>query len=545
MAAQTWQQRPWRSVGALLSVAVLVAAGVGSRSILPITPVHAADQTLYVARDITDAKSLDPGHFYEYTSEAVGPNFYDTLVTFRGNDSQHAVPDLATSWKIGEAGKVYTFSLRHGVRFVSGNPLTADDVVFSYRRLLYLKDNPSFLIAGATDIRALDPYTVQITLASPDVSFLAALADSNFGVVDSKLVIAHGGDDSPAAATKDKAQSFLDTQSEGTAPFQMTNWTRGVQIVLKRNPYYWGPTPSLGQIIFTQVASASTQALQVQKGTVDAALNINLQQAQSLSHNSQVQVVKGNTLDLGYIGMTADPKISKPLSDKRVRQAVRYAIDYDGILKGLLKGVGTQPNSMIPVGMLGNDAAFNASLAIHQNVQKAKALLASAGYANGFSVSLDYVGNDTFDGISYDPLAAKLQNDLAQVGIKVTLVPQTGTVALASLSAGKDALVLYKWTVDYPDPNDYAGPFSPGGGVASRLGYTFDPNLTKLVQQADSTENTATRTSLYHTIQKTWLDESPWIGLVQPQNIIVLGSNIKGYVYSPVLPYRFTEVSKS
>jgi peptide/nickel transport system substrate-binding protein len=528
----------------LATMAAVGTLSVSRQPVLPITPVHAADQTLYVARDITDAKSLDPGHFYEYTSEAVSPNFYDTLVTFRGNDSQHAVPDLATSWTIGGGGKVYTFHLRHGVRFVSGNPMTAADVVFSYRRFLYLGDNPSFLIAGATDIRALDPYTVQITLGVPDVSFLAALADSNFGVLDSKVVIAHGGDDSPAAKTKDKAQAFLDSQSEGTAPFQLTNWTRGVQIVLTRNPNYWGPAPSLKQIIFTQVADSASQALQVQKGSVDVALNINLQQAQSLAHNPNVQVVKGNTLDLSYLAITTNPAISKPLADKRVRQAIRYAIDYDGIIKGLLKGVGTQPNSMIPVGMVGNDPAFNNSILIHQNVQKAKALLTAAGYANGFSVPLDYVGGDTFDGISYDPLAAKIQNDLAQVGIRVTLVPQTGSVALAAFGGKKDAIILYKWTVDYPDPNDYAGPFSPGGGVAATMFYTFDKNLATLATEADSTEDTAKRAAIYHTIQKTWLDESPWVGLVQPQNIVVLGSNIKGYVYSPVLPYKFTTVSK-
>ena len=533
---------PLRATGTALAVTALAAANL-AHGALP--RAQAANQALYVARDITDAKSLDPGHFYEYTSEAVAPNFYDTLVTFRGNDAQHAVPDLADLPTISGGGKVYTFKLHRGVRFASGNSMTAADVVFSYRRFLYLHDNPSFLIAGATDIRALDPYTVRITLAAPDASFLAALADPNFGVLDSKLVIAHGGDDSPNAAKKDRAQSFLDAHSAGTAPFQLASWTRGVSIVLTRNPNYGGPKPSLSQIVFTQVAQSSNQSLQVQKGTVDVALNINIQQAQALAHNPSVQVVKGNTLDLGYIGMTLNPAISRPLSDKRVRQAVRYAIDYNGILKGLLKGVGTQPNSMIPVGMLGNEPSFNHSLLIARNLQKARALLKAAGYPNGFSVNLNYVSNDTFDGISYDPLAATLQNDLKQVGIKVTLVPQQGAVALAALSAKKDAMILYKWTVDYPDPNDYAGPFSPGGGVASRFYYTGDTKLAAIVKQADATQDPAKRAALYYTVQRTWLDESPWVGLVQPQNIVVLGSNIKGYVYSPVLPYRFTTVSKT
>jgi peptide/nickel transport system substrate-binding protein len=281
----------------------------------------------------------------------------------------------------------------------------------------------------------------------------------------------------------------------------------------------------------------------VQKGSVDIAKNINIQEAQTLIHDPSVQVIKGNTLDLIYMAMTTSATVSKPLSDARVRLAIRYALDYNGILLGLLKGVGTRPNSMIPVGMLGNESATNNSLLIQQNVAKAKSLLAAAGYPNGFSVAMNYDGGVTFDGVSFDPLAAKVQNDLAQVGIKVTLVPQEDTILLTAYRAQKLAMVLYNWGVDYPDPNDYAGPFSPGGGPAKRMWYTWDQTLNGIVTAADSTTDVAKRTALYRQVQQTWLKEGPWIGLVQPQNIVVLGSNVKGYVYNAVLPYNFRTVS--
>lgn len=529
------------------SIVVALAVAGSTLALRPAAsgPAHAAANTLYVARDVSDGKTMDPGRFYEFTSNAMAANCYDTLVTFVGADTAHPRPDLADLPTITGGGKVYTFKLHRNVKFASGTPMTAADVVFSYRRLQYLNDNPSFLIAGATDIKALDASTVQITLGAPDVSFLAALATPNFGVLDSRLVIAHGGDDSKDAAKKDKATGFLDTQSAGTGAFQMTNWTRNVQIVLQRNPNYWGPKPALDSITFQNVKDAATQRLQVQKGSVDVAMGINIQQAQALAHDSSVQVVKGNTLDLSYIGMTTSPAISRPLSDPRVRQAIRYAIDYDGILKGLLKGVGTRPNSMIPVGMLGNDAGFNDSVLVRQDLAKARALLKAAGYANGFSVTLNYDVNYTFDGVSYDPLAAKVQNDLSQVGIKVTLQPEQDTVLLPAYRAQKVAMILYEWGVDYPDPNDYAGPFSPGGGPAKRMYYTTNKALTAMVNGADTTADAARRVALYHSIQKTWLQESPWIGLVQPQNILVFGSNIKGYVYSPVLPANFRSITKS
>ena len=531
-----------RAAGSILAAATLTTSGLAIRS-APL-PAHAAGQTLYVARDLSDGKTMDPGHFYEFTSNAMATNSYDTLVTFTGSDNANPKPDLADLPTVSGGGEVYTFKLHKGVKFASGNPLTADDVVFSYRRLLYLNDNPSFLVAGVSSFKALDSSTVQITLSAPDVSFVSALATNNFGVLDSKLVIAHGGDDSKDAAKKDKAQSFLDTQSAGTGAFQMTNWARDNQIVMQRNPNYWGAKPFFDQIIFQNVADAATQRLQVQKGSVDVAMNINLQQAASLGSGSGVKVVKGNTLDLVYIGMTTSATVSKPLSDPRVRQAVRYAIDYDGILKGLLRGVGTRPNTMIPVGMLGNEAAFNDATRIKQDIGKAKALLIAAGYPSGFPVTLSYDTNTTFDGVTYDPLANKLQNDLAQVGIKVTLQPQKDAVLLPAYRAQKLQMILYNWGVDYPDPNDYAGPFSPGGGPAKRMWYTTNKALTATVTQADSTTDVAKRVALYHSVQKTWLQESPWIGLIQPQNIIVLGSNIKGYTYNAVLPSNFRTTYK-
>jgi len=241
-----------------------------------------------------------------------------------------------------------------------------------------------------------------------------------------------------------------------------------------------------------------------------------------------------------YLAMTTSANISKPLADKRVRQAVRYAIDYSGILNGLLHGIGTRPNSMIPVGMLGNSTSTNNSLLVQQNLTKARALLKAAGYSNGFSLKLSYdTKPSTFDGVLFEPLVNKVQNDLARIGIKVTLDPQVDAVLLPAYRAQKLQMLLYNWGVDFPDPNDYAGPFSPGGGPAKRMYYTNDKNLTSIVTKADSISDSTQRAALYRTVQQTWLDESPWVGLVQPQNIIVLGKNVKGYVYSPILPANF------
>jgi peptide/nickel transport system substrate-binding protein len=554
------ERRPISRLAAAGAAAALLLASCSAGWIQSATRTAAAPaasdpHTLIVATDISDGKTMDPGRSYEFTASAMQQNVYDELVTYRGSNTSKPQPDLATSWKISKDARHFFFKLRHNVRFSNGDPMTAQDVVFSYRRLGYLNDNPAFLM-GATatgnkvtidGVKAQGKYGVEFTLPAPDVSFLAALSDVNFAVLDAKVMRAHGGVDSPNAATADKATTFLDNHSIGTGAFVLTNWTRGAsgQIVMKRNPNYWGPKPSLNEIIFQGITDATTQRLEVSRGTVDIARNIDIDGSKILKTDPNVKVVTGNTLDLVYMGMTLSPKVSKPLSDARVRQAVRYALDFNGIDNGLLSGVGTQPNSMIPVGMLGNAPAWNNTVRPRQDLAKAKALMKAAGYANGFSVPMAYDGGVTFDGISYDLLAPKVAHDLGEIGIKVKLTPMQDTVLLPAYRAQKLPMVLYNWGVDFPDPNDYAGPFSPGGGPAARMWYISDPALQKMVVAADSTSNVAKRVQLYHKIQKAWLQGSPWVGVVQPKGIVVLHKGITGYVYNAVLPSNFRTLKKA
>jgi ABC-type transport system substrate-binding protein len=283
----------------------------------------------------------------------------------------------------------------------------------------------------------------------------------------------------------------------------------------------------------------------VSRGTVDIADNIDIDGSRVLKKDKNTKVVAGNTLDLVYMGMTTSADVNKPLSDKRVRLAVRYAIDYKGIIKGLLSGVGTQPASMLPVGLLGNDPKTNNKIKLSRNVAKAKQLLKQAGYASGFSIKLSYPAGVTFDGVSFDLVAPVIQKDLSAVGINATLDPQDESVLLAAYRAQKIAMILFNWGVDYPDSNDFAGPFSPGGGPAKRMWYTWDTALQKKVVQADTVTNTKKRAALYQQIEKTWINESPWIGVVQPKTIIVLHKGVSGYQFSPDYTNDFRYIRKS
>jgi peptide/nickel transport system substrate-binding protein len=507
-------------------------------------PAAANKTTLLIARTLDDMRTMDPDRMYEFSSEAAGSNIFDPLVSYNGTNVTKPVPDLATSWTVKKNGTLYTFQLRHGVRFSTGRLMTAADVVFSYRRLGYLNDNPAFLM-GATQVgnsiqiyqvRALGRYTVQIKLPSPDYSFLAQLSDANFAVLDSAVARAHGATDGPHAATTDHATAWLNEHSISTGPFKLAHWTRGAagNITLVRNPYYWGTKPTLQRIVFQGVESAATQRLEVTKGTVDIAQSIDTDGVKALKGNPNVKIVHGNSLDLIYLGMTLSPTLSKPMSNPLVRQAVRHAIDYNTIIHTLLNGYGTQTNGMIPVGLLGNSVAINNRLKPTYDPTLAKNLLKQAGYPNGFSVDLYYGAGHVVDGVSMDLLMPLVQAYLKDVGINATLKPEDFTVMLAAYRAQKLPMIAIEWGVDYPDPGDFGGPFSPGGGPAKRLFYTNDPALTALVNKAVRIQNPVKRANTYVQIEQTWLRESAFAPILQPQNIVVLHKGVTNYSFSPL-----------
>ena len=248
------------TIGALAVVAVLLGAGGPAES-------QSRQETLIIARNIDDYVTNDVHRTYEYTSQILDTAAYDTLVTVDAPDFTKIQPRLATSWTVSPDGATYTFKIRPGVKFTSGNPLTANDVRFSLRRLKNLKDNPAFFLDPVKDIQVVDDMTIRIVLNGPDASFLAALAAVPCGVADSKVVMAKGGTDADDAKDKDKATEWLNNQSEGSGPYKLVSFTRNVEAVLERNAGYWGKKPHFAKVIVKHVPNGTTQREMVERGT--------------------------------------------------------------------------------------------------------------------------------------------------------------------------------------------------------------------------------------------------------------------------------------
>lgn len=507
-------------LGLVLALALPVLGGVSS----------AQGEKVLVIGHAESTDSLDPARGYTQTTGFVLKAVYQTLVTFPDEDASAIIPQLATEWTVSDDGLTYTFTLRDDVVFSSGNPFTAADVVFSLMRLKHVKGNPSFLAANIESVTALDDYTVAVKLSQVDPAFLANLANSNgFSIVDSALVRANGGTDAQDAAETDKAEAFLNSTSAGSGPYMLERWEPQVETVLVRNPNYTGAAPYFDRVIVTNIPEPATQKIALEGGDIDLALDLTSDQILALQNNPNVTIYSGPGNIHHFLLMNRDPEIGGPVSDPKVALAIRYALDYAGY-QALWGGV--QPASDLAVGLAG---ALGPEDAIQRDLEMARQLLAEAGYPNGFEITLDYP-DFTFQGVNMNTNAQKIQADLAEVGIKVSLRPAEVQVALQGYRSGTQGFAYWFWGPDFLDPADYLA-FLPGGKVATeRARWTperADPAMLALIDQVKVETDQATRLALYEQLQRMAQQDSPFAPFNQPALQTAFLADIQGYVWHP------------
>lgn len=513
-----------RRVGLITLVALLVAG-----LLLSGLTTLAQDEKVLVIGHAESTDSLDPARGYTQTSGFIFRAIYETLVTFPNEDASSIEPQLAESWDVSDDGLTYTFKLREGAVFSTGNPVTADDVVFSMNRLKNLQGSPAFLANNVAGIAASDPQTVVITLASADPSFLSSLPNPAFQVTDSTVIKANGGTDAADAASADTAESFLNSNSVGSGPYMLEKWEPQVQTVLVRNPNYQGAAPYFDRVIITNIPESATQKIALEAGDIDLALDLTADEIRSLEGNPAIQIYRGPANIVHFLLMNADPEIGGPMADPKVQLAVRYALDYEGYQ--LLWG-GVQPGTNLAVGLSG---ALGPDEALKRDVEKAKALLAEAGYPDGFAVTLSYP-DFSFQGVNMNTNAQKIQADLAEVGITVSLNPGEIQVSLEEYRNGRQGFGYWFWGPDKLDPVDFLA-FLPGGKVATErarwLPENADPELLALIEQAKAESDPDARLDLYRQLQEYAQQTSTFAPFNQPDIQTALAADITGYIWHP------------
>ena len=493
--------------------------------------------TLVMVMELDDVVTLDPHHAYETTNLMIHANTYDTLVEYRPTDLTKVAPRLADEWTVSDDGLVYTFKLHPGVRFSSGNPVTAEDVRFSWMRLINLKGNPSFYADLVESVEVVDDLTVQVTLVEASPAFLGVIATPAMSVLDSKVVQEQGGTDAEDADQTDGAKEWLDQNSAGSGPYILTSWTPKTEIVLEANPDYWRGSQRIGTIIIKHVADASTALQMLQRGDADIVHTLDTDLADQVAADPNLELVIGQTLNMNYLAMSPDPELGGTLADKNVRQAIAYAVDYEGIMD-LLNGYADWAPSIIPLGVMGVDPDMKR----YRDLDKARELLAEAGYAGGGpEVELSY-GADP--GSLRETIAAKLKADLEEAGIVVNLHPMELSVYLSEMRAQKLPMALGGWTPDYLDPTMWSDYYSyPDRGIAYRVKYD-SPAAAELAKTIATEFDVANRTEAVRSLVEVLMDEVPFIMLYQPQQLVALSKDVRGFAYHPVHFTNFFDLGK-
>jgi len=488
----------------------------GSAAPLTAQLAHAQSRrnALVIGLDFSDTLTFDPARFATNSAPMVLRAAYDTLLTMSPDDYLDLKPVLATRWARTPDGRGWRFTLRQGVKFASGAAMTAEDVKWSFDRVIGLKDQPSQYVQVIDRVEVVDQGTVDFILTKPEEPLLPILAAPEFVVLERKVVEANGGLSGGAAKDGDKASAWLNNNSAGTCAYRLTRWERDAQIQLVANPSSWRGVPPYERVVIRQIGDGAAQLLAVRRGDIDAAFNLLPEQIASVKGSADVRIQSANSLDFVYLGLTQNAEFNKALAIKEVRQAVGCAIDFDGIKNSLLGGAANRAAHFLPVGVRGSTDAIAREIGFREDLARAKQLLAKAGYANGFEFPLAY-GNTSFAGMPYQALAQKVQSDLGRVGIRATLRPMDPVNFRTMLTGGKaEGGVLGPWIPPAVENSLWAS--ATVERVAKRLHWTPPADIVKLVHDAAVAQDPKQQTQLWIDYQKAMVDQAHLIVLFQP-----------------------------
>ena len=519
---------------AALGVLATVAAAMGA------TGAQSPTETLVIDRSF-EIKTADPQRAYEPTAAIVDRGIYDTFFTYNGGDLAHPRPLLVQSWSVSKDAKTFVFNLKRNVHFADGTPLTAADAVFSFRRLINLKGNPSFLLDGVT-VSLRGRYTIVLRSKAPNLALPSILTNTSLGVVNSKLVRAHGGTSAPGADKSDKAEQWLNSSASrgaGSGPYLLDRYSTTSQITLVPNTRYWGPYAAKFKTVVVRNMIAPTQLINIQRGKHEVAIDLSSDQAQTIKGNARLSVQTGPSTWVFFMLMNNDSSVSSVTSNKQWQTAVRYALDYRSIVS--VAGPGAiQAAGIIPSMFLGS---LPRSEAIQQNLTRAKAALQASGAANQ-TITLEFPSDLTINGVPFASMAQRVQANLQAAGFKVDLAGAPVGTWLQKYRDGKMAFGLSLWGPDYPDPLDYLA-FMPGELVGTRAGWPAgsDATIERLAATARVTTTDKARETVYRQIQRRLNTVGPFVPLMQPVQVFVSTRDLRGAVFNAQYQVDVTRVA--
>ncbi|MCP5425392.1 MAG: ABC transporter substrate-binding protein [Gammaproteobacteria bacterium] len=449
------------------------------------------------------------------TFDATSRNVFDGLVKFdRGTTT--ITPGLAESWDISEDGTVYTFKLRKGVKFHTTKDFTpsrdfnADDVLFSFNRQ-WKKDHPYHKVSGGTyeyfnsmsmqdllkSIDKVDDYTVRFVLNRPEAPFIA-----NLGMDFAVIFSAEYADQMMKAGTPEQ----FDLKPVGTGPFQLVNYQKDAVIRYKANPDYWRGKAAIDNLVFAITPDASVRYAKLKAGECHVMPYPNPADLEAMRKDPDITLLEKEGLNVGYLAFNTE---KKPFDDKRVRQALNLAINKAAIIDAVFQGAGKVAKNPIPPTIW----SYNDDVKDYPyDPEKAKQLLAEAGYPNGFETDLWAMPVQR----PYNPNARRMaeiiQADWDKVGVKAKIVSFEWGEYLKRSKDGEHQTVLLGWTGDNGDPDNFLAVLlgCDAVGSANRARWCYKP-FEDLIQEAKRVSDVNERTRLYKEAQVIFKEEAPWV----------------------------------
>jgi peptide/nickel transport system substrate-binding protein len=480
---------------------------------------------------LAEPVTMDPPQITDLNSTRVIKRMFEGL-TAQELGTYKIVPGLAQSWDISKDGLTYTFHLRPNVKFHDGTPLTAEAVKFCFDR--QMNDQGPFYATGTypyvkgflgnvAGVEVVNPSTVQIRLKSPLTPFLQYLAHHSLYIYSPEALKKWGKD--------------VVKHPVGTGPFKLETWEPGVRVVLTRNDQYWGGAPKIRQAIYVPIIEAQARLSAIKTGEIDMTMDVPPDSLQDLRKDPDVVVAEANSSAVWYVALnTRHPA----LKDKRVRQALNYAIQKDAIIRDILKGtaiVATTPLSPV-YGPYHEDKTAR----YPYDPEKAKALLKEAGYGNGFDVTF-FVPESGSGMQSPVEMGTVIQANLAAVGVRAKIqTMEWGAYLKKYLDSPDMAEMSWNPSIGDPDHMMYMLLSSDRFPPAFNAGYYQNPRVDELLRKGRTTIDDKERIPLYREAQRLVMEDAPWIFVDHGKQVIVYRKRVQGFKLHPNFDLVLTQV---
>ena len=485
------------------------------------------DETpLVIARGM-DVNSLDPARAYCDTCQIYLTAVYETVIGLDPSDNQTLLPRIASEWSSTDDLTEYTFTLDADAVFADGSAVEAKDVKWSWERLGNVKGSASYFVSNVDSIDAPDAGTVVVHLKSADAAFLAVVTAPYMVITNSDLAIENGANADPDADATDAAEEWFFSNSAGSGPYALESYQDGAELRLVRNENHWRQQANVKNIIIKETVEAVAQRQLLETGEADLAMQISSDIAEGIGGSVVVDEVP--TFNFVYIALWPGTALNTDVDlNDQVRQAIRLAIDYDGMIEVTVGGAGRKQPSPIPNGFLGTENLAEPE----RDLERARGLLEEGGYPDGFTLDVIFPTFNVY-GVDFSTMFQKLKIDLAEVGIELELQPSDASVwAEAAFSGGVPLTAIY-FAPDHTDPIQYVQYFGmvPGSFWSGLIGVENQTEID-LMQQALETSDVEARAALFEQLAEEMIAENYIIPMVNPNLLLAYSETLHNVHYS-------------